>query len=613
MSANIKASVDGTQAIIGVGGVDQMTVNNAGVVTANSFVGNVTGNVTGAGTFSGNASSATALATGSTTARTLANRFSDVVNVLDFGADPTGSVDSTQAIQDALNYVDDNGVILINGTFLISSPIVCSKFGVTFQGSGVSHSEIVASHTIGPVLQLRKSYSSILNISINATDARKNSSYNPLNAGIIIGDFDWSNPSSGFGPSGIFCKIEQCRILSQPGTGILIEAGGAFVKQTLSSENKGHGIYIDDGNIIGLQPSNIGFPGWTEISQCRSNINGGHGICVGNSTPNPSQPPYRIKISNNDISQNSTNASVRNTLDQIYIVAEQVFSDLNGVAGSMYVAGRNHAHINNRFILTSNIPVYSIGQITGFSTDGISIQDFRVNGNPVDPAISIDPSLNNESGIRIRCDFSANITNIVQSSDIDKITEIIYDDKSFTRGGIKTWGTPEIPVNSVSTLGTGLNIDNNGKIVIKNTASTSTAFEHNKVGWTSGTQVYSTFRINGNIIGQILTTDGATTNYNTGSDYRLKENIIEIKDGLEKLSKIPVYEFNFKVNPTKKVTGFLAHELMEHIPEAVSGNKDDVDVNGNPIYQGVDQSKLTPLLVAAVKELSERVKTLESK
>lgn len=102
MSANIKASTDGTQAIIGVGGVDQMTVSNAGVVTANSFVGNVTGNitgnVTGGGTFSGNASSATALATGSTTARTLANRFADVVNVKDFGAVGDGVADDTAAM-----------------------------------------------------------------------------------------------------------------------------------------------------------------------------------------------------------------------------------------------------------------------------------------------------------------------------------------------------------------------------------------------------------------------------------------------------------------------------------------------------------------------------------
>jgi hypothetical protein len=106
MSANIKASVDGTQAIIGVGGVDQMTVSNAGVVTANSFAGS--------------ASSATALATGSTTARTLANRFADVVNVKDFGAVGDGVADDTAAIQAAINSLGSLG-----GMVFIPSSMRC--------------------------------------------------------------------------------------------------------------------------------------------------------------------------------------------------------------------------------------------------------------------------------------------------------------------------------------------------------------------------------------------------------------------------------------------------------------------------------------------------------
>jgi hypothetical protein len=114
MSANIKASVNGTQAIIGVGGIDQMTVSNAGVVTANSFVGNVTG-----GTLSGNASSATVLATGSTTTRTLANRFADVANVRDFGAVGDNITDDSNAFNLAI--AASRTIIVPSGVYRIKN------------------------------------------------------------------------------------------------------------------------------------------------------------------------------------------------------------------------------------------------------------------------------------------------------------------------------------------------------------------------------------------------------------------------------------------------------------------------------------------------------------
>ena len=56
----------------------------------------------------------------------------------------------------------------------------------------------------------------------------------------------------------------------------------------------------------------------------------------------------------------------------------------------------------------------------------------------------------------------------------------------------------------------------------------------------------------------------------------------------------------------------LAHEVSSIVPEAVTGTKDEVDADGNPVYQGIDQSKLVPLLVGAIKELTARIEALEA-
>ena len=102
--------------------------------------------------------------------------------------------------------------------------------------------------------------------------------------------------------------------------------------------------------------------------------------------------------------------------------------------------------------------------------------------------------------------------------------------------------------------------------------------------------------------------------YNTTSDYRLKTNLEPISNGINRIKQLPVYRFNWIADESgNKVDGFVAHEAQAIVPESVTGEKDAVDAEGNPIYQGIDQSKIVPLLTAALKEAITKIETLESK
>ena len=112
-------------------------------------------------------------------------------------------------------------------------------------------------------------------------------------------------------------------------------------------------------------------------------------------------------------------------------------------------------------------------------------------------------------------------------------------------------------------------------------------------------------------VGSVSVTTTATS-YNTSSDYRLKDNQQPMVGALLRLSQINPVTFTWKSNGSQG-EGFIAHELQSVAPDAVTGEKDAVDADGNPKYQGVDASKLVPLLVAAVKELGAKVEALEAK
>ena len=170
-----------------------------------------------------------------------------------------------------------------------------------------------------------------------------------------------------------------------------------------------------------------------------------------------------------------------------------------------------------------------------------------------------------------------------------------------------------------------------------------------------------------------ITTTGSATVYLTSSDYRLKENVVELTGALDRLDNLQPKRFNFTSTPDQTLDGFLAHEVSDYVPEAIEGTKDEtyqhkvsdaqdavewtdkptldntkaeiqawLDENNiewqsadtkqelldripeyqqeaqdavyetRPKYQGIDQSKLVPLLVAAVKELKARIEILEN-
>ena len=144
------------------------------------------------------------------------------------------------------------------------------------------------------------------------------------------------------------------------------------------------------------------------------------------------------------------------------------------------------------------------------------------------------------------------------------------------------------------------------------------------------------FRNSNGAVGSIITS-GSATSYNTSSDYRLKENVTNVTDGITRVKQLAPKRFNFIADADTTVDGFIAHEVQTVIPEAVTGTKDAMrheeyevtpavlDDEGNvvteavmgtrsvPDYQGIDQSKLVPLLTAALQEAIAKIETLETK
>lgn len=118
------------------------------------------------------------------------------------------------------------------------------------------------------------------------------------------------------------------------------------------------------------------------------------------------------------------------------------------------------------------------------------------------------------------------------------------------------------------------------------------------------------FRLSGAQKGQVVV-NSSSVSYSTTSDYRLKENVVVLDNAIDRVKQLLPKRFNF-IDDAQTLDGFLAHEAQTVVPEAVTGTHNEVDDEGNPVMQGIDQSKLVPLLTAALQESIGRIETLEA-
>ena len=289
------------------------------------------------------------------------------------------------------------------------------------------------------------------------------------------------------------------------------------------------------------------------------------------------------------------------------------------------VAGSGNITLSNALVVNSGITVDNItidgteidlssGDLTLDVAGNINLDADAGQINLNDGGTNVGKLILNSNGGDVILSSRVSDKDVVFSgNDGGSITEFMRIDSS---------ENGQIGVGATTTGGDQMKINNKGSGFALNLNSES---QSDKILITaqSGTGTVKHHQLNNSngLVGQI-TTSGSSTTYSTSSDYRIKENVNYDFDATTRLKQLKPARFNFIADETNTlIDGFIAHEVANIVPEAVIGEKDAtekyIDDNGDEktriVPQGLDASKLVPLLVKTIQELEVRISTLESK
>lgn len=528
--------------------------------------------------------------------RPINNKLQDVVSVKDFGAIGDGTTDDTSAIQAALNYANGvtnpNGkaVYVPSGTYLITSTLNIYAFTTLF-GNGRKNTTLSYTGTADGIASTWPlNSSSGVNISVK-------------DLGIVC--INASNTGNGF-----------------------VDQGGSYITlDNVYTTGFMYGITFDQTEIALINNCEIKRTTYSKAGIWL--VNGADRVAGSNT-----QYTNQIKITNNAIYGTGTGNAIVDDggISHTYIGNNIDVGDIGIRVCSVYglIIDGNEIEQNISFgiyvtNITANIGPRAIGPQTLNPCIGCRIES----NSFYSPSVGFYTiSVISASDIRIANNNATTLTNV--NTNPNQAWNVLYNDIAMGTSANSQTGIPGDPV--------GISLIRNGAGIFTRNSANGVLYVNAKP---SGTNTLVNFTSGGSVVGNI-SSNGTGTSYNTASDYRLKENVVPMSNAISIINKLNPVTYTWK-NTKQQGQGFIAHELQEVFPEAVSGDKDAMvtkeyvitpeipailDKYGNiikngvpavygthevPIYQGIDTSFIVATLTAAIKELKAEIDLLKAK